>query len=117
MHRGEDQGRDRPESEAAPVFWGENGEPRLLGAGIGEPCLLWGGDWGTTPHLGRDWGATPLWGRDWGITPHLGRDWGAMTPRGGDWGSHTSSPLRTRDAVSVGWAGPSTSTSPHAEYS
>lgn len=91
-----------------------------------RPCVLgreWGatpprgGDWGTTPHLGRDWGATPLWGRDWGITPHLGRDWGAMTPRGGDWGSHTSSPLRTRDAVSVGWAGPSTSTSPHAEYS
>ena len=53
MHRGEDQGRDRPESEAAPVFWGENGEPRLLGAGmgshapsgagIGEPRLIWAG--------------------------------------------------------------------------
>ena len=49
------------------MFWGENGEPRLLGEGIGE--------------------ATP--------------------PRR----------LRTRDAVSVGWAGPSASTCPHAESS
>ena len=54
MHRGEDQGRDRPESEAAPVFWGENGEPRLLGAGIGEPRLIWAGIGGATPPRGGD---------------------------------------------------------------
>ena len=59
MHRGEDQGRDRPESEAAPVFWGENGEPRLLGAGIGEPRLIWAGI-GEPRLFGAGIGESPL---------------------------------------------------------
>ena len=87
---GEDQGRDRPDSEAAPVFWGENGEPRLLGAGIGEPRLPGGGDFGTTPHLGRDWGATPPRGGDWGATPPRGRGFGNHASSGQGLGSHAS---------------------------
>lgn len=47
----------------------------------------------------------------------LERGWGATPPQGGDGGATPPRRPRSRDAVSVGWAGPSTSISPHAESS
>lgn len=46
-----------------------------------------------------------------------GRGWGATPPQGGDGGATPPRRPKSRDAVSVGWAGPSTSISPHAESS
>ena len=91
----------------------------------GGPCVL-EGEWGATPPRGGDGSHASLgWG--FGEPRPLGMDWGPRLPGVGIWGA---TPLgariggatpprrpRTRDAVSGGRAGPSTSISPNGESS